>query len=130
MRQLCGALLVMAVILACLVPVVRADSLELKNGNMVQGRYLGGTEHAVQFEVNGKIQLYDINQILSINFAASAGDGLVPSNSGAAGPNGKGSLRSVANPSCAARNAAAKRPASTASARRARLAQRIDASAD
>ena len=63
------------------VPGVRADSLQLKNGNMVQGKYLGGTEHAVQFEVNGKVRLYEIGGILSINFAASSADGGLPSNS-------------------------------------------------
>jgi hypothetical protein len=59
---------------------VRADSLQLKNGNMVQGKYLGGTEHAVQFEVNGKVRIYDIGGILSISFAAASADGGIPSN--------------------------------------------------
>lgn len=63
-----------------LVPGLRADSLQLKNGNFVQGRYLGGTERAVQFEANGKIRVYDIGEILSISFAAASADGGVPSN--------------------------------------------------
>lgn len=75
-----GILIVLTVISLVLVPGLRADSLQLKNGNFVQGKYLGGTERAVQFEVNGKIRLYDINEILSINFAAASADGGIPSN--------------------------------------------------
>src|SRR5690242_867788 len=67
-------------ILALAVPGVRADSMQLKNGNMVQGKYLGGTEHTVQFEVNGRIRMYDISGILSISFAAASADGGIPSN--------------------------------------------------
>ncbi len=71
----------MAGILLILVPEVRGDSLQLKNGNFVQGKYLGGTERAVQFEVNGKIRLYDTGEILSISFAAASADGGIPSDS-------------------------------------------------
>jgi len=56
----------------------RADGLQLKNGNFVQGKYLGGTERAVQFEVNGRIHLYGIGEILSINFGSADG---IPSSS-------------------------------------------------
>jgi hypothetical protein len=80
MRHIGGILIVVMGISLVLVPGLRADSLQLKNGNFVQGKYLGGTERAVQFEVNGKIRLYDINEILSINFAAAAADGGIPSN--------------------------------------------------
>jgi len=81
MRHIRIPFIAMLGIFALAVPGVRADSMQLKNGNMVQGRYLGGTEHAVQFEVNGKVRLYDIGGILSISFAASSADGGIPSNS-------------------------------------------------
>ena len=74
-----AALIAMVGVFALLVPGVHADSLQLKNGNMVQGKYLGGTERAVQFEVNGKVRLYDIEGILSISFAAASADGGIPS---------------------------------------------------
>ena len=80
MRHIGGILIVVMGISLVLVPGLRADSLQLKNGNFVQGKYLGGTERAVQFEANGKIRLYDINEILSINFAAASADGGIPSN--------------------------------------------------
>jgi len=73
-------LIAMAGIFVLAVPGARADSLQLKNGDMVQGKYLGGTERAVQFEVNGKVRLYEIGGILSISFAASSADGGIPSN--------------------------------------------------
>jgi len=80
MRHIGAILIVVMGISLVLVPGLRADSLQLKNGNFVQGKYLGGTERAVQFEVNGRIRLYDINEILSISFAAASADGGIPSN--------------------------------------------------
>jgi hypothetical protein len=73
-------LITMAGALFFLAPEARADGLQLKNGNFVQGKYLGGTERAVQFEVNGRIRMYDIGEILSINFAARSADGMPSSN--------------------------------------------------
>ena len=89
-------LIAMAGILLLLVPGVHADSLQLKNGNFVQGKYLGGSERAVQFEANGKIRLYDIGEILSISFAAASADGGIPSNDGDAKPNTNTELSSAA----------------------------------
>ena len=83
------------ILLVC-VPGIRADSLQLKNGNFVQGRYLGGTERAVQFQVNGRIRLYDIDEILSISFAAASADGGIPSNNVEPKPNVNSELNSDA----------------------------------
>jgi hypothetical protein len=79
-RHIRTILIVLIGVSLVLVPGLRADSLQLKNGNFVQGKYLGGTERAVQFEVNGKIRLYGIDEILSISFAAASADGGIPSN--------------------------------------------------
>jgi len=80
MRYIRTILIVLIGVFVVLVPGLRADSLQLKNGNFVQGKYLGGTERAVQFEANGKIRLYGIDEILSISFAAASADGSIPSN--------------------------------------------------
>jgi len=85
MGHIRGALFIMVGVLLGFAPGIRADSLQLKNGNFLQGKYMGGTERAVQFEVNGKMRLYDIDQILSISFAAASVDGGMPSNSAEAG---------------------------------------------
>jgi hypothetical protein len=79
MRHIRVALLGMAGILLGLAPGVLADSLQLKNGNFVQGKYLGGSERTVQFEVNGKARLYNVNEILSISFGAASADGVISS---------------------------------------------------
>lgn len=73
-------LIALAGVLLTIAPGVRADSLQLKSGDFVQGKYLGGTERAVQFVVNGKIHLYGIDEILSISFASASADGGIPSN--------------------------------------------------
>jgi hypothetical protein len=54
-----------------------ADTLQMKDGRVVQGKFLGGTQASVQFEVTGKIELYNVDQVISITFtgvpAASSG---------------------------------------------------------
>ena len=45
-----------------------ADTLQLRDGRVVQGRFLGGTQASVQFESNGRIDLYDVDQVISITF--------------------------------------------------------------
>ena len=85
----------MAAILFLCIPEMRADSLQLKNGNFVEGKYLGGTERAVQFEVNGKVRLYDVDEILSISFAAASADGGIPSKNADQKPDAKVELNST-----------------------------------
>jgi hypothetical protein len=50
---------------------VSADTLQMKDGRVIQGRFLGGTQASVQFEVNGKIELYNVEQIISLTFTAT-----------------------------------------------------------
>ena len=45
-----------------------ADTLQLKDGSVIQGRFLGGTQASVQFEVRGKIELYDVDDVISLTF--------------------------------------------------------------
>ena len=47
-----------------------ADTLQMKDGRVIQGRFFGGTQASVQFEANGKIQLYDVDDIISVTFTA------------------------------------------------------------
>ena len=105
MGHIRGALLIMVGVLLSFAPGVRADSLQLKNGNFIQGKYMGGTERAVQFEVNGKMRIYDVEQILSISFAAASVDGGMPSNSAEAG-HGRNAEGCVAAKSSAASSTA------------------------
>lgn len=49
-----------------------ADTLQLKNGTTVQGKYLGGDSNNVQLLVNGKVQSYSTSQILLLEFNSSS----------------------------------------------------------
>jgi hypothetical protein len=45
------------------------DTLTLKNGDVVDGTYLGGTTRVLRMEVNGRVQTYDIGMVTSLQFA-------------------------------------------------------------
>jgi len=45
-----------------------ADTVTLRNGQIVQGTYLGGTARQVRVDVNGNVQTFDIGQVQSISF--------------------------------------------------------------
>src|SRR6516164_1746720 len=45
-----------------------ADTLELKDGRVVQGRYLGGTQAVLRFEVNGEVQTFSTNDLVALTF--------------------------------------------------------------
>ena len=59
-----------AAMAACLffVGVAAADTLELKSGKVIQGKYLGGTQHILRFEVNGEVQTFNTNDIVALTF--------------------------------------------------------------
>jgi hypothetical protein len=46
-----------------------ADTLQMKDGRVIQGRFFGGTQASVQFETNGKIDLYNVDDIISVTFS-------------------------------------------------------------
>jgi hypothetical protein len=50
------------------VGVAAADTLELKNGKVVQGKYLGGTQAVLRFEVNGEVQTFSTNDVVALTF--------------------------------------------------------------
>jgi len=55
------------------VSVVAADTLELKSGKVVQGRYLGGTAAILRFEVNGEVQTFSANDVVALTFTGRSG---------------------------------------------------------
>jgi hypothetical protein len=50
-----------------------ADTLELKDGRVLQGRYLGGTQAVLRFEVNGDVQTFPTNDIVALTFTPGGG---------------------------------------------------------
>ncbi len=45
-----------------------ADTLELKDGRVLRGKYLGGTQAVLRFEVNGEVQTFSTTDIVALTF--------------------------------------------------------------
>lgn len=57
------------VIVLCLATsVAGADSLELKNGSLIHGKFTGGTESEISFQVGSSVQKYNVADIVSLKF--------------------------------------------------------------
>jgi hypothetical protein len=69
MRSIATAILIYGAI-----AIASADTLTLRNGDVVQGTYLGGTARQIRMDVNGggNIQTYDIGQVQSVSFVDPA----------------------------------------------------------
>ena len=53
----------------CLVASIAwADSLELKNGSLIRGKFMGGTESEINFQVGSSLQKYNLADIVSLKF--------------------------------------------------------------
>jgi len=50
-----------------------ADTLELKDGRVLQGKYLGGTQVMLRFEVNGDVQTFPTHDIVALTFTRNSG---------------------------------------------------------
>jgi hypothetical protein len=49
-----------------------ADTLTLKDGRVIRGKYVGGTADAIQLEVNGAVQTYDVRDVQSLSRDANS----------------------------------------------------------
>ncbi|HYL64238.1 MAG TPA: hypothetical protein VE077_16620 [Candidatus Methylomirabilis sp.] len=67
-----GRTLAAAVLGLLLSSAALADTLELKDGRVIQGRYLGGTAAVMRFEVNGEVQTFNVSQIVALTFTGSS----------------------------------------------------------
>jgi hypothetical protein len=65
--------------LSWVAPAASADSLQMKDGRIIQGKFLGGTQASVQFESNGKIDLYNVDEIISVTFTGASVPPATPS---------------------------------------------------
>ena len=45
-----------------------ADSLQLKNGSLIKGKFMGGTETEISFQVGSSVQKYNLADIISLKF--------------------------------------------------------------
>jgi hypothetical protein len=61
--------------LACVLtgpPQAGADVLELKNGQVLTGRYVGGTAGTIRFETGSGVRVVEASQALALTFTAEA----------------------------------------------------------
>src|SRR5260370_10378614 len=56
-----------------LVGAAAADTLELKDGRVLQGHYLGGTQAVLRFGGNGDVQAFNVTEIVALTFTANGG---------------------------------------------------------
>ena len=75
-KQICGVIVALCVA----VVAARADSLELKNGSLIKGKFMGGTQASITFQVGSSAQSYDVADIRSLRFDSEA-QGTSPSDS-------------------------------------------------
>src|SRR2546430_7326641 len=45
-----------------------ADTLELKDGRVLKGKYLGGTQAVLRFEINNEVQTFNTSEIVALTF--------------------------------------------------------------
>ncbi len=50
-----------------------ADILEMKNGQLIEGTYLGGTQQTVRFQVKNDVVVYPVSEILALTFSQTSG---------------------------------------------------------
>jgi hypothetical protein len=50
-----------------------ADTLELKNGSLIKGKFLGGTATEISFQVGSTVQKYNVADVVSLKFDSEGG---------------------------------------------------------
>ena len=61
-------------LLGLLSTLSRADSLTLRDGRHVQGKFSGGTQGVIAFSVGGATQYYEVSNVLVMTFDAEGND--------------------------------------------------------
>ena len=63
-----------------------ADTLELKDGRVLEGRYLGGTQAVLRFEINGEVQTFNVSDAVALTFTGPSSATHAPAPQSAATP--------------------------------------------
>jgi hypothetical protein len=77
-----------------------ADTLELKDGRVLQGKYLGGTQAVLRFEINGEVQTFRVIEVVAVTFTRSSAGSEVPPPPSAPAPD-NGAPQNTAPPNAA-----------------------------
>ena len=67
-KQICGVIIALCVAAVA----ARADSLELKNGSLIKGKFMDGTQTSISFQVGSSVQSFDIADVRSLRFDSDA----------------------------------------------------------
>jgi hypothetical protein len=61
------------IVVACFIVVLsaQADVLELKNGKVLNGTYLGGTQQSIRFQAGDKVEVIPKDEALALTFSGS-----------------------------------------------------------
>ena len=72
-RTMASALRISGIFIAALAfaGTVAADTLELKTGEIIQGKFIGGSSLNIRFRVNGQEQVFATKDVLNIGFSDS-----------------------------------------------------------
>jgi hypothetical protein len=71
----CMRLVATAALGLALAGAASADTLELKDGRILHGRFLGGTQAVLRFEVRGNVETFSVNDIVALTFTNNYGGG-------------------------------------------------------
>jgi len=63
-RQKFGLVFVMCLVASAAL----ADSLELKNGSLIKGKFVGGNENSINFQVGSSMQSYSVGDVRALRF--------------------------------------------------------------
>ena len=72
MKTLTISLLIPLAGLVLSLNTAQADILELKDGNILKGQYMGGTQTTVRFQVNGDMKVVPKEDIVALTFTGEA----------------------------------------------------------
>ena len=56
------------------VGIAAADTLELRDGRVLKGKYLGGTQAMLRFEINGEVQTFNVTEVVALTFTGHSGN--------------------------------------------------------
>ncbi len=56
----------------------KADTLEMKDGALVEGKFMGGTQNSIRFKADEQLMTYPVGDVLAITFTQSEGAGATP----------------------------------------------------
>lgn len=76
-------------VLALYASVASADTLQLKNGSLIKGKFLGGSDTEISFQVGSTVQKYSVADIASLEFNS---DGAADPQAPQSQPQPRGSL--------------------------------------